>query len=228
VRKTIAILLTILMLFTLFQGALRENVVKADDQPIWPMLQYNAQRTGQCPYDTSKNIGVLKWKVMIRTGFFTNFLSSPHAAIGFNGVVYLGGLYDDYLYALNPDGTIKWKFYLEGGVAESPAIASDGTIYVGTLILDYLYAITPDGVLKWKYRFSDCIESSPLISSDGTVYIGSKDGYLYAFNPDGTIKWKFKTDNEIRASATIAPSGTIYVSSSGNYLYAINPDGTLK
>ncbi|MGC8789748.1 MAG: hypothetical protein ACP5QM_07535 [Caldisericum sp.] len=33
-KKLVAVLLTILMLFTLFQGVLRENVVKANGQPI--------------------------------------------------------------------------------------------------------------------------------------------------------------------------------------------------
>ena len=34
-KKSIAVLLTVLMLFTLFQGALRENVVKADITCQW-------------------------------------------------------------------------------------------------------------------------------------------------------------------------------------------------
>jgi len=34
-KKIIAVLLTILMLFSLFQGALKENVVKADGANQW-------------------------------------------------------------------------------------------------------------------------------------------------------------------------------------------------
>jgi len=38
-KKSIAVLLTISMLFSLISGALRENVVKANSQPIWPMFR---------------------------------------------------------------------------------------------------------------------------------------------------------------------------------------------
>jgi len=226
-KKLVAILLVVLMLFSFFQGALRENVVKAGDQPIWPMLQYNAQRTGQCPYDTSKNTGVLKWKQLV---FWPRFLAVSAVAIASDGTIYAGSDYFYYFYALNSDGTIKWKFKVDSWLVSFPTIGPDGTIYVLTHITDYLYAYYPDGSgkLKWKFKLGDNGAQSPIIGLDGTIYIGSYDSYFYAINPDGTLKWKFKADNKIRAPATIAPDGTIYVSSSGNYLYAINPDGALK
>ncbi|MDN5325305.1 MAG: hypothetical protein PWP02_1024, partial [Thermosipho sp. (in: thermotogales)] len=60
--------------------------------------------------------------------------SSP--AIGADGTIYVGSD-DDYLYAINPDGSLKWKIY---GINNSPAIDSDGTIYVGGTF--DLYAVT--------------------------------------------------------------------------------------
>lgn len=54
--------------------------------------------------------------------------SSP--AIDKNGVIYFGS-WDDYVYAVNPDGTLKYKYLTGGDVWSSPAIGSDGTIYVG-------------------------------------------------------------------------------------------------
>ena len=54
--------------------------------------------------------------------------SSP--AIGSDGTIYVGSDYDD-LYAINPDGSIKWEFNAgRGRVDSSPTIGSDGTIYV--------------------------------------------------------------------------------------------------
>ena len=67
--------------------------------------------------------------------------SSP--AIGSDGTIHVGS-YDNYLYAINPDGSREWRFKTGNGVSSSPAIGSDGTIYVGSE--DYnLYAINPDG-----------------------------------------------------------------------------------
>jgi len=57
------------------------------------MFRYNAQHTGQCPYDTSKNDGTLKWKFQTRAAI----VSSP--AIASDGTIYVGSD-DGYLYAI--------------------------------------------------------------------------------------------------------------------------------
>jgi hypothetical protein len=61
--------------------------------PIWATFHYDMQRTGQCPYDTSKNTGKLKWKY--KTGNVV--YSSP--AIASDGTIYVGS-FDNYLYAI--------------------------------------------------------------------------------------------------------------------------------
>jgi len=151
-------------------------------------------------------------------------LSSP--AIGSDGTIYVGS-YDNYLYAINPDGTLKWRFKTGWAVHSSPAIGSDGTIYVGSYD-NYLYAINPDGTIKWRFKTGLYVISSPAIGSDGTIYVGSYDDYLYALNPDGTIKWRFQTRRDVSSSPAIGSDGTIYVGSGDDYLYALNPDGTIK
>ena len=49
---------------------------------------------------------------------------------------------DDNLYALTPNGSLKWQ-YATGGYRSmsSPAVGADGTIYVGSDD-DNLYALT--------------------------------------------------------------------------------------
>ena len=39
---------------------------------------------------------------------------------------------DAFLYALNPDGSLVWKFATGGAIDSSPAIGADGTVYVGS------------------------------------------------------------------------------------------------
>ncbi|MEF8874652.1 MAG: PQQ-binding-like beta-propeller repeat protein, partial [Candidatus Thermoplasmatota archaeon] len=70
--------------------------------------------------------------------------SSP--AIGSDGTIYVGSR-DTNLYALNPDGTEKWRFDTGNYVLSSPAIGSDGTIYVGTYDAK-LVAVTGEHTLK--------------------------------------------------------------------------------
>ena len=86
------------------------------------------------------------------------FISSP--AIAEDGTIIVGSG-DDYLYAINPDGTLRWKYKTDGGLQSSPAIGSDGTVYIASVRHDgsggTLYAIrTPSGGLArigWpKYK----------------------------------------------------------------------------
>ncbi|MCL0083917.1 PQQ-binding-like beta-propeller repeat protein [Thermodesulfovibrionales bacterium] len=89
------------------------------------------------------------------------------------------------LYALNPDGSLKWSFETPAGFGfrSSPATAADGTIYVGSGD-DRLYALNPDGSLKWSFGTGGDVDSSPAITPDGTIIVGSNDGRIYAFWED--------------------------------------------
>ena len=169
------------------------------------------------------NVEILNWT--LQTG--NKVQSSP--AIGSDGTVYVGSA-DGYLYAVNSDGTEKWKNLIGyDNLVSSPAIDLDGTIYIGT-DWGHFYAINSDGTEKWEFQTELGIESSPAIDLDGTIYIFSTDKHLYAINPDGTKKWEFQLGGVgiIAFSPAIGAGGTIYIGSWDKYLYAINPDGTLK
>ena len=155
-------------------------------------------------------------------------ISSP--AIGSDGAIYVGST-DNKLYAVNPDGSLKWVFHLPTSALDSaPAIGSDGTIYVGSYDF-YLYAVNPDGTQKWAYRTGGYLTASPAIGADGTIYVGSggygTDFKLYAINPDGTLKWTFDCP-VLWSSPAIGIDGTIYVGSTDGGVYAVNPGGTQK
>ena len=79
---------------------------------------------------------------------------------------------DNNLYAINPDGTEKWRFTTGDDVFSSPAINSEGTIYVGSLD-NNLYAINSAGTEQWRFPTGNDIHSSPAIALDGTIYVGS-------------------------------------------------------
>ena len=142
--------------------------------------------------------------------------------IGPDGVVYTGG---DGIYAINPDGTLRWRFATNGHVGSAPALLADGTVIAGSQD-DLIYAIGPDGTKRWDFRTNGDVEASPSIGDDGTIFIGSDDRKLYALNQDGTLRWAFNTGGDIRASAALG-SGVIYIGSFDAQLYAIRTDGTL-
>jgi outer membrane protein assembly factor BamB len=164
------------------------------------------------------------WRFMINSVTGQSNYSSP--AIAPDGTIYVGSQ-DDYVYALNPDGTLKWRYLTGDVVRSSPAIAADGTIYVGSYD-NRLYALNPDGTLKWSYLTGGNVSSSPAIAADGTIIFGSSDNRIYALNPDSTLRWSYVTAGAVYSSPSIAPDSTIYCGSDDNYLYALTAEGTLK
>jgi outer membrane protein assembly factor BamB len=74
--------------------------------------------------------GILKQIPQLRS--YSGNFSSP--AISADGTVYIGSSNDRHLYAINSDGTLKWKFTTGAiqSIDSSPAIAADGTIYLGS------------------------------------------------------------------------------------------------
>ena len=66
-------------------------------------------------------------------------ISSP--AVDASGTVYVGS-FDYSLYAINPDGSLKWSYPTGYTIFSSPAIDADGTVLVGGRDV-VLYAIGP-------------------------------------------------------------------------------------
>lgn len=160
-------------------------------------------------------LGELKWK------FKTNSSIVGSPSISSDGTINIASG-DGCLYAVNPDGTLKWRLKISNKrICSLPAIANDGTIYIGSTD-SYLYAISSNGKLKWKFKTNGEINSSPAVDSKDVVYFSSDDSYLYAVNPNGTLKWKFKTDdNACRLSSPAIGKNKIIYIVSGQYLYAI-------
>jgi len=152
--------------------------------------------------------------------------SSP--AVSTSGVVYVAST-DGYLYAVNANGTLKWRKSIGAASTSSPTIGADGSIYVGTSG-GKLYAFTSEGASKFTYAAGGAISSSPAIASDGTIYFGCDDGCLYALNSTGTLKWKFTTSplGAIQSSPAIGSDGTIHFGASSGFIFAVNPNGTQR
>ena len=130
-----------------------------------------------------------------------------------DGTIYIGSN-DDLLYAIRPNGTLKWTFMGSqyAGFYSIPAIGIDGTVYMGNAD-GYLYAVYPNGAQRWSFLTGMWVNAQALVTPDGSVYFGSFDEYLYALNADGTQKWSYFTG--------IAPDA--YGAYVGNEMYINGP-----
>ncbi len=146
-----------------------------------------------------------------------SILASP--AIGADGTVYIGGLYDANLYALDAnDGSVKWtcgfkskerEFPImiptEGWPFASPVVGEDGTIYQTLLYDPNLYAIDAnDGNIIWSATLGK-------VEYDLLGLASPVPGCVYGLS-----------------EPAIGPDGTIYVSLDDPNLRAVNPDGSIK
>lgn len=146
-----------------------------------------------------------------------SIFASP--AIGADGTVYIAGLYDPNLYALDPaDGSVKWTCSFEstppqsaeqegaGWPFVSPVVAEDGTIYQTLLYDRHLYAVdSNDGAIVWCTDLLD----------PNSGWFDANDAEQYAA-ADG---W---------SEPVLGPDGTVYVSLDDPFLRAVDPNGNLK
>ena len=155
-----------------------------------------------------------------------SIFASP--AIGSDETVYIAGLYDPNLYALNPnDGSLKWtcNFESQGWPFASPVVAPDGTIYQSLLYDSNLYAIEPNtGTIMWESRGATDGWSEPALGPDGTIYV-SVGPFLQALDPNGGIKWANSLRIANGFTLAVDNNGLIYAASYDGYLYVFNPDG---
>jgi PKD repeat protein len=170
--------------------------------------------------------GVQSWDFQTIWG-----VSSP-PLIDEQGTIYIGSV-EHYLYAINPDGTEKWRF-LAGGEINYSATGKDGTIYVSAT--NYLDAIDKEGIRLWSYPvYGDIYDLA--VSADEIIYIVTKsdDNTLRAINEDGEMLWSLGLGwiSSMPMHVSIAPDGTIYAfgylaNSSIVRLFAISPNGIVK
>jgi uncharacterized repeat protein (TIGR01451 family) len=202
------------------------NYTLNKSDPIWPNIFANNQSNGQ-----SKNLGPqnnsTKW-IFNTSG--DNGVGGQ--TIGADGTIYfVSTSYDNgTVYALNPDGTVKWNLTFENLERTiAPTIGDNGIIYI---MSDYevpvLTAINPDGTIRWEYTFKEYefdLASYPVIGKDGSINVGfnvydddSSFAKIYSINPNGTFKWSYKIQNGLKDYIytyfnSIGPDGTLYVGS---------------
>jgi hypothetical protein len=107
--------------------------------------------------------GSIKWQFQV-DGNYMAF----RPTIGPDGTIYVQ---DDngHLYALRPDGSVKWIF--QGGYPSGPvAVGTDNTTYVASDAT--IQAISPSGTLVWQFTDpgSQGVIAGPAVGPDGKIY----------------------------------------------------------
>lgn len=162
-------------------------------------------------------------------------------ALAPDGTIYVhannasGGL----IYALTPDGALRWIQKAAFYPYVPPSAGPDGAVYVGSI--STIYRIGPQGTIDWQYRPSDGfnIKVSPTIGPDGLLYGAFELSGVFAMEPlTGTVIWSNPGDPVMTDKAGDAvemkfgpvgpgePVDQVYVSMEGRgSFYAFSKNG---
>lgn len=188
--------------------------------------------------------GKLKWKFAVtENGNIT--VSMPALAEDdtvYFGVTRDGGYYtaedelkveNGSLYAVSPDGKLKWTYKAQTKKVDMPAVNKEGTILVGgtsinrtverdlTMGTVRLHAVSPDGKEKWVFKVDDDdIAGAPVIDVDGTIFVSSPEGRMTSITKGGVMKWRAKTGGKV----SIGPGHIMYVAAKGSIAAMIDRD----
>jgi outer membrane protein assembly factor BamB len=200
-----------------------------DDAP-WPTYRRTARNTGSTPL-AGEYRGDQPWFFQTGKGIF----STP--VVDGDGVVYVGSADHDF-YAVDPDGTEKWRFRTGEMIDSAGALPADDpdTVVFGSGD-GRLYRLDKrDGSVVWRFdarisprmSYNNWFEGNVAIGPDGTIYAGNTNFNYYAVTPDGELAWVYETGSNAWSAPAVGSDGTLYVGSCDTCLHAIHPDGSRK
>jgi outer membrane protein assembly factor BamB len=103
------------------------------------------------------------------------------AVVGADNTIYFAT--SNSVYALAPDGAVKWQTKAPMQAWTAPALADDGTLYVGATT--GFFAIRSDGSLKWTLRTMSAT-GAPTVAADGTIYYPCGYMWVCALQDEGS------------------------------------------
>lgn len=131
---------------------------------------------------------------------------------------------DNNLYALNLDGSLRWKFNTQGEIWAQPVTDPNCECIYLTSMDHRVYALDPaDGSLRWQSEeLSGAIVGSPTLSEDGILYVGTFGREIIALDAkDGSVVWRTPTGGWVWSGPALA-DGRLYVGDLDGNFYAIN------
>ncbi len=142
--------------------------------------------------------------------------------VGHDGTVYVGSL-DGQFVALNPDGSLKWR-YSAGQKIYPSALITGSSIIFGTNQKE-LVSLSLQGQPRWKLPLHDAVDASATLGPDGRIYVVANGAY--AVDLLGRLHWHKPTADHVRTAPVIHPAHLVIIGTTEGTLIALRPDGSL-
>ena len=142
--------------------------------------------------------------------------------ISYNASQVVFGSWDNYVYCVDDDGNLLWKFLTDNAIEyATPCLDHSTTVFV-TSLDHYLYVLEEDGTLRFKILLDDAPHYSPAVDvATGDIYASSTSS-LRKLRYDGTLLWQYAQSN-LSTHISLTPS-QIYIGAYNNKLIAISKD----
>jgi len=138
-----------------------------------------------------------------------------------------------YIYLLNFEGKLIWKFKTEGAIRGKVIVSDvDGEKRIIFGSTDgHLYCISKDAKLIWKFNAASSIEGTSNVYKNSIIF-GCKSGLIYSLKLDnGEVNWKFETGSNVVAQPIINNLGSqkdyILIGSTDTKLYCLDLQGNI-
>lgn len=143
--------------------------------------------------------------------------------IGKDGTIF--ATLQDGMTAINPDGTIKWKYIDADAFINYPSSDIDGNIYF--LSGMQLVKLDKNGSFLWSYDTQTNLDYSGAVLIDGfnNVYFLKQNGIVVSLDKKGNFRWQ-RDSISSQVFPAINSSNCIYTTK-GKYVYCSNNDGNL-
>lgn len=151
-------------------------------------------------YFVNATNGVIEKKILLEENpSWYGIASSP---IYHNGTIYVQTFSNSTIWALRPDGTLKWNF--SANVESSPyasPFAFESKIFFSAG--NRLFCLNENGGELWNFTADSKITNSPVVS-DGRVFFATQSS-IYALDINGTLLWS-KAFNGTISNAVLSDS----------------------
>jgi hypothetical protein len=134
--------------------------------------------------------GRVKWRFQADAPYFFH-----RPAIGSDGTIIAHDA-SGFVYALSPEGGLKWIYPARTFASGPPSIGADGSVYLGNSTT--VTALNGDGTLKWVFTNPGgrSLAAGPTVGPDGKIYAYFNPVVgVYAFTPAGEIAWTYSSPN---------------------------------
>jgi outer membrane protein assembly factor BamB len=181
------------------------------------------------PANKNGNEGTMRWafdfgKHPGREPLVTSAVPPPGAdgvgsgaspTVGPDETIYVGAN-NSNLYAIAPDGSLRWMYEAErevAGIWSAPVLSTDDrTLYFGAN-KGGIYAVDREsGSQRWRFNVFGSVYSSLTLDGRGILYTGSTVGHVFALDSvSGDMLWDFDAGAPVWTAPALRPDGTLVV-----------------